>query len=99
MRPGLYAAAEPYLTVYTGSAIPDANFADGMVLSAMGVSRPQAVAGAAPVSGSGTYSIHSRARRPDGRSAQLSVILRAGGNGLPGSTYTPLRWQDGAASP
>ena len=99
MRPSLYAAAASYLTVYSGSAMPDANFADGAVLAAMGVERPQARADAAPASGSGTYSIHSRARRPDGRSAQLSVILRAGGNGLPGSTYTPLRWQDGAASP
>lgn len=98
MRPGLYAAAAPYLTVYSGSAMPDANFADDEVLAAMGGERPERLPGAAPASGSGTYSIRSRARLPDGRSAHLSVILRAGGNGLRGSTYTPLRWQDGGAT-
>ncbi len=99
MRPGLYAAAAPYLTVYSGSAVPDANFADEAVLAAMGTERPERLPGAAPTSGSGTYSIRSRARLPDGRSAQLSAILRAGGNGLQGSTYTPLRWHEGASSP
>lgn len=99
MRPGLYAAAAPYLTVYSGSAVPEANFADEVVLAAMGAERPPRLPDAAPSSGSGTYSIRSRARLPDGRSAQSSVILRAGGNGLRGSTYTPLRWHDGIASP
>ncbi len=101
MHPGLFAAAAPHLTVYSGSAIPNANFADGAVLAAMGAERPEPLPGAAldGGSGSGTYSIRSRARLPDGRSAQLTVILRAGGNGLPGSTYTPLRSQDGAESP
>lgn len=99
MRPGLYATAAPFLTVYTGGATPDPNFADAVVLAAMGVERPQPVGTAVPAGGSGTYSIDSRARLPDGRSAHLSVILRAGSNGLPGSTYTPLRWQDGAGSP
>ena len=102
MRPGLYAAAAPYLTVYSGSAIPERNFAEGAVLAAMGTEGPEGpppLPGVAPTSGSGTYSVRSRVRLPNGRSAQLSVILRAGGNGLPGSTYTPLRWQDGAESP
>ncbi len=102
MRPGLYAAAAPYLTVYSGSAIPERNFAAAAVLAAMGAEHAEHLLGGGPASGgggSGTYSIRSRARLPDGRRAQLSVILRAGGNGLPGSTYTPLRWQDGADSP
>lgn len=99
MPPTLFAAAEPYLTVYSGSAMPAANFADDIVLAAMGAERPEQLPDAAPASGSGTYSIRSRARLPDGRSAQSSVILRAGGNGLRGSTYTPLRWHDGIASP
>lgn len=97
MRPALYAAAAPYLTVYSGSALPNASFADAVVLAAMGAERPQPLGDAPPATGSGTYSIESRARLPDGRSAHLSVILRAGGNGLAGSTYTPLRWQDGTA--
>ena len=48
-------------------------------------------------SGSGTYSIDSRARLRDGREARLRVVVRAGGNGLPGSAYTPLRWEEGAS--
>ncbi len=95
MRPALFAAAAPFLTVYTGSATPDPEFADGIVLQAMGMNGKNAAvdANAAPRPGSGTYSIDSRARRTDGRSARISVVLRMGGNGLPGSTYTPLRWQ------
>ena len=99
MRPALYAAAAPHLTMYSGNATPDANIADGIVLAAMGL-QPRAAPidpDAPPASpGSGTYSIDSRARLPDGRSAHLSVVLRMGGNALPGSTYTPLRWQAGS---
>ena len=97
MRPALFAAAAPYLTVYSGSAMPDAYSADDLVLRAMGVERPEPLdPDAVPLAGSGTYSIDSRARLADGRRAHVSVILRLGGNGLPGSAYTPLRWQDGA---
>jgi general secretion pathway protein K len=100
MTPALYAAAEPYLTVYTGAVLPDARFADPLVLAAMGTSAPAPVDPAAvPPGGSGTYSIDSRARLADGRGTRLSVVVRVGGNALPGSTYTPLRWQDGAGSP
>ena len=98
MRPALYASAAPYLTVFSGAPMPDARSADGIVLQAMGVDRPRAVdPDAVPLAGSGTYSIDSRARLADGRRAHVSVILRLGGNGLPGSAYTPLRWQDGAS--
>ena len=97
MRPALFAAAAQHLTVYSGSATPDPYSADGIVLQAMGVDRPEPVnPDAPPLAGSGTYSIESRARLADGRRAHVSVILRLGGNGLPGSAYTPLRWQDGA---
>ncbi|QDA56898.1 general secretion pathway protein GspK [Thermomonas aquatica] len=97
MRPALFASAAPYLTVFSGNAMPDPNSADGIVLQAMGVDRPRPVdPDAVPLAGSGTYSIDSRARLADGRRAHVSVILRLGGNGLPGSAYTPLRWQDGA---
>lgn len=47
--------------------------------------------------GSGTYSIESRARLRDGRETMLRVVLRAGGSGLPGSTYTPLEWEEDAS--
>lgn len=102
MRPALYAAAAPHLTVYTGSNAPDGNSADDIVRAAMGLGErlPPADPQAPPaIGGSGTYSIDSRARLADGRSAHLSVVLRMGGDGLPGSTYTPLRWQTGSASP
>ena len=49
-------------------------------------------------SGSGTYSIDSRARLRDGREANLRVVVRAGGSGLPGSAYTPRRWEEGAST-
>ena len=48
-------------------------------------------------SNSGTYSIESRARVVGGRVAVLRVTLRVGGNGLPGSAWTPLRWEEGAS--
>ena len=99
MRPALVAAAAPHLTVYSGNATPNADIAAPIVLAAMGLPpRPAPIdAGALPATaGSGTYSIDSRARLPDGRSAHLSVVLRMGGNALPGSTYTPLRWQAGS---
>jgi general secretion pathway protein K len=99
MRPALFRSLAPYLTAHGGLAMPNAAFADGPVLQAMGVERPQPTGDPLPAAGSGTYSIESRARLPNGRSAHLSVILRAGGNGLTGSSYTPLRWQDGAAAP
>lgn len=47
---------------------------------------------------SGTYSIDSRARLTDGRESVLRVVVRAGGSPLPGMTYTPLRWEEGASS-
>ncbi|MFT4179201.1 MAG: type II secretion system protein GspK [Thermomonas sp.] len=100
MRPALHAAAAPHLTVFVGSALPNAALADAVVRAAMGldaVTEP-VDPDAPPMQGSGTYSIDSRARLPDGRSARLSVILRMGGNGLPGSTYTPLRWQAGGTA-
>ena len=45
---------------------------------------------------SGTYSIESRAR-VRGRTAVLRVVVRSGGNGLPGSAWTPLRWEEGTS--
>jgi general secretion pathway protein K len=113
--PALYARVEPYLTVFSGRAQPDAAFAQGPVLTAMGMDAEQVLAQRQawdPASGapapllqgqplvgenSGTYSIESRARLRDGREATLRVVVRAGGTGLPGSAYTPLRWEQGAS--
>ena len=97
MRPSLQAAAAPHLTVHGGRALPDAALADAVVRRALGLSTQPAPAAPAapPAPGSGTYSIESRARLTDGRSARWSVVLRMGSSGLPGSTYTTLHWAAG----
>jgi general secretion pathway protein K len=107
MTPELYAKVAEHLTVYSGQAEPDQTYASAPVLQAMGVDAgPILQQRAAPLvpgqaslvgSGSGTYSIDSRARLPDGREATLRVVVRAGASGVPGSAYTPLRWEEGAS--
>jgi general secretion pathway protein K len=63
-----------------------------------GLPAPTLPGGEPLVSGnSGTYSIDSRARLRDGREALLRVVVRTGGTGVPGSAYTPLRWEEGAS--
>lgn len=109
MTPDLYAQLETHLTLYSGRSRPDPTYAQGPVLAAMGLD-PAAFeaqrAGVAPglpapgqpvASGSGTYSVDSRARLPDGREAMLRTVVRAGGGAIPGSAYTVLRWQEGMA--
>ena len=106
MTPALFAAIEPHLTVFSGQPQPDQRFAAGAVLQALGVDPSQVVAareaGGTPADaalvggGSGTYSIDSRARLSDGRIAVLRAVVRAGASGVPGSAYTPLRWEEGA---
>ncbi|TWI05054.1 general secretion pathway protein K [Luteimonas cucumeris] len=107
MTPELYAKAEPYLTVFGGSERPDPRFADGVVLQALGLDaealleqRKAPVDPAAPETfvgfGSGTYSVDSRARLPDGRETVLRAVVRTGANRIPGSAYTALRWEEGA---
>jgi general secretion pathway protein K len=107
MTPDLYARMAPFLTLYSGRGQPDATYAQGPVLEAMGVDaaawlaqrnatgaagNPQLVG-----TGSGTYSIESRARLADGREASLSTVVRAGASPVPGSAYTLLRWKEGAS--
>jgi general secretion pathway protein K len=111
MTPELYAKVEPYLTVFSGRGAPDPAFAAAEVLRAMGqdpepilARRRASNANGDPSGGqvfmgnnSGTYSIESRARLRDRREAVLRVVVRAGGSGIPGSAYTPLRWEEGAS--
>lgn len=60
---------------------------------------PPGVGGEALLNGSpsGTYSIRSRARLPDGRRAELRAVVRAGSGSTPGMAYTPLRWEEGVS--
>ena len=93
MTPALYARLAPLVTVYSGRAVPDPAYAPAAVRAAAGL----APVPASPLGGgSGTYSIESRAS-VRGRAAVLRVVARAGGSGLPGSAWTPLRWEEGAS--
>ena len=109
MTPQIYAKVAPLLTVYSGQTRPDPQFASGEVLQALGVDPAPILAqrkARVPPSeasflggGSGTYSIDSRARLRDGRQAVLRVVVRAGISGVPGSSYTALRWEQGTPGP
>jgi general secretion pathway protein K len=107
MTPELFAKLAPHLTVYSGQPQPNQAYASGAVLAAMGLDaerileerlRPRlpGEGGALVGVGTGTYSIDSRARLRDGRVSVLRAVVRAGNSGLPGSAYTPLRWDEGA---
>lgn len=110
MSADLYANLADHVTVHSGQANPDQRFAGAEVLRAMGMEAAPILAerGGMPGleaepglvgGGSGTYSIDSRARLPDGRDAVLQAVVRAGSNGLPGAVYTPLRWKEGTSAP
>ena len=62
-------------------------------LYATGVTRSYELVG----TGSCTYSIESRARLAYGREASLLTVVSAGASPVPGSAYTLLRWEEGAA--
>jgi general secretion pathway protein K len=106
MTPELFAKLAPHLTVYSGQPQPNQAYASGEVLTAMGLNselilqerlRPRLPGETGLVGvGTGTYSIDSRARLRDGRVSVLRAVVRAGNSGLPGSSYTPLRWEEGA---
>jgi general secretion pathway protein K len=107
MTPPLFAKLAPHLTVYSGQPQPNQAYASGEVLSAMGLNSEQILqerlrprlpgeTNSLVGVGTGTYSIESRARLRDGRISVLRAVVRAGNSGLPGSAYTPLRWEEGA---
>ena len=102
-----FEALAPHLTIYSRLPAPDPQFAAAEVLQAMGVDADPLLAarqaGAAQLagallgSGSGTYSIDSRARLEEGRSARLRAVVRTGGGAVPGTAYSVLRWEEGAS--
>ena len=62
---------------------------------ASGLPPPTLPDGGSLVGGSsGTYSIESHAELGDRREAVVRAVVRAGGS-MPGTAYTPLRWQAG----
>lgn len=112
MDAALYEQLEPMLTLYSRQSRPDPRFAAGPVLTALGLDserllaeREQAAAGqgaelggGALASGSGTYSIESRAMDERGRVSVLQAVVRMRAAGTPGTTYTVLRWEQGMAA-
>lgn len=108
MTPDLYARLEPSLTLFSGRPQPDPTYAQTPVLVALGLDPAEyearrrrnvpAIPGQALVGGgTGTYSIESHVRTPEGRDATLRTVVRAGGGPVPGSVYTTLRWEEAAA--
>jgi general secretion pathway protein K len=105
----LYRKLAPHVTINTGLARPEAIFASEEVLRAMGLSPLEMgaiLAGRVPVSpgmpvaplagsGTGTYSISSRATRPDGTRAVVHATVRLGATSGLGQLYTPLAWRVG----
>jgi general secretion pathway protein K len=108
MDPVLFEKMRPYVTLYSGLARPNPAYAGKPVLQALGLNEDQvaqllgqreAPAGGAPgplvAQGSGTYSISSRATRPDGTRVQIQAAIRVGGGGGFGQLYLPLSWRVG----
>jgi general secretion pathway protein K len=104
----LFVKLAPHVTIYTGLAQPEARYASAPVLQALGLGplqveamlarREPALPGAAPqlaAAGTGTYSISSRATRPDGTRAVVHATVRLGASGGLGQLYTPLSWRVG----
>jgi general secretion pathway protein K len=105
MTPQIFAKLQPYLTIYAGRAMPDPVFAPGPVRTAMGLDAGtgllqrtnDAAAGGFVDTGTGVYSVESRAQLHGGRVAILHTVVRVGGGPIPGSTYTALRWDESTA--
>jgi len=95
-QPNARYAAEPVLRAM---ALPDAQIAQLLVQRAAwqpGQPLPDLPAGStlAP-QGSGTYSISSHARLPDGTETEITATVRLGPSGGFGQLYTPLAWRVG----
>jgi general secretion pathway protein K len=109
MDAALYRLMAPQVTINTGLAQPDPTYADEPVLRALGVAPIQVetiMAGRGPLppgspvatlagSGTGTYSISSRATRPDGTRAVVHATVRLGATPGLGQLYTTLAWRVG----
>jgi len=110
MRPALFQAMRPMLTLHSRRARPDQRFARGPVLTALGLDaalllaqREQAQAGDPALSpeslatGSGTYSIEVRVTDARGRTTRSRAVVRNTDNAALGRAYTVLGWEQGMA--
>lgn len=109
MNGPLYRKMLPHLTLYSRQARPDARFASAPVLTALGLDADLVLAqrnqperdgdpadgSSALASSSGTYSIESRVIDGSGRRSVLQAVVRNGSGGIPGRSYTVLRWEQG----
>jgi general secretion pathway protein K len=105
----LYRKLAPHITVNTGLARPNPEYASEEVLRALGLppievegrvsQREPRGEGAPPgplaAPGTGTYSISSRATRPDGTQVEVNATVRLGAGAGFGQLYTPLAWRVG----
>lgn len=105
----LYQKMLPHLTLYSRQARPDPQFASAPVLTALGLDADTVLAQRAQqerdadtaagattlASSSGTYSIESRVIDGSGRRSVLQAVVRNGSGGVPGQSYTVLRWEQG----
>jgi general secretion pathway protein K len=105
----LYRKMLPHLTLYSRQARPDPRFASAPVLTALGLDADLVLAqrnqperdgdpadgSSALASSSGTYSIESRVIDGSGRRSVLQAVVRNGSGGIPGRSYTVLRWEQG----
>ncbi|MBH1592762.1 general secretion pathway protein GspK [Stenotrophomonas maltophilia] len=109
MNGPLYRKMLPHLTLYSRQARPDPRFASAPVLTALGLDADLVLAqrnqperdgdpadgSSALASSSGTYSIESRVIDGSGRRSVLQAVVRNGSGGIPGRSYTVLRWEQG----
>ncbi|HEL3864535.1 TPA: general secretion pathway protein GspK [Stenotrophomonas maltophilia] len=109
MNGPLYRKMLPHLTLYSRQARPDPRFASAPVLTALGLDADLVLAQRNPperdgdpadgssalASSSGTYSIESRVIDGSGRRSVLQAVVRNGSGGIPGRSYTVLRWEQG----
>lgn len=106
VSPEIYARIAPYLTIHAGMQRPNPQFAPAAVLTALGLDPAQvlkqreslaASSAGFTSAGTGTYSIASLVRRPDGHTAALHAVLRMGASPVPGSVYTVIQWDEDLA--
>lgn len=111
MRGDLFRRMQPLLTLYSRQARPDPRYAQGPVLTALGLdaamildqrkqqqARPEDPAAQPPLaSGSGTYSIECRITAPGGRVVAARTIVRNTPAPALGQAYTVLLREQGMA--